>query len=274
MDFLALSYFSPNFQINLVLQNMKQNTLINQQFGATANAYLSSSVHAQGADLQRLSALATQLNSPFCLDLGCGAGHASFALAEGGAKVISYDLTAEMLEVVKTESLKRGINDLQVQQGPAEKLPFDNESFDLVTTRFSAHHWSNINAALREIKRVLKTRGTLIVIDVISPETPLFDTLLQSAEILRDASHVRDYRLSEWSEMLQAAGFKLPNTDQWKLTMEFASWVARMRTSELRVQTIRDLLEKASTEATTYFSIQKDFSFDIDVAWIETTIKT
>ncbi|WP_394779775.1 class I SAM-dependent methyltransferase, partial [Undibacterium sp.] len=174
---------------------MDQQGLVVQQFGSTAANYLSSTVHAQGQDLQRLAALATRLQARHSLDLGCGAGHASFALASAGTgNVTAYDLSDEMLQVVAAEAHRRGFANLDTRQGPVEKLPFADASFDLVTTRFSAHHWLDMGSAVAEMARVLKPGGTLVVIDVVAPETPLYDTVLQTVELLRDSSHVRDYR--------------------------------------------------------------------------------
>jgi ubiquinone/menaquinone biosynthesis C-methylase UbiE len=143
-----------------------------------------------------------------------------------------------------------------------------------VVTRFSAHHWPDVPAALREMRRVIKPQGALIIIDVVALESPLCDTLLQTVEILRDASHVRDYRASEWSAMLQQAGFAAPVVDGWGLTMEFASWVARMRTPELRVQAIRDVWAQAPQEAREAMRVQPDGSFDLSVAWLQTQPST
>ena len=253
---------------------MKQRSLAAEQFGASAHAYLSSSVHAQGTDLQRLTELSRRLDRPAALDLGCGAGHAGFAMAQGGARVTAYDLSAEMLAVVEGEVQRRGIHGMQTRQGPAEHLPFADATFDLVATRFSAHHWLDVSAAMREVRRVLRADGTLVVIDAIAPESPLLDTLLQTVEILRDASHVRDYRVSEWAALLQAAGFAAPESDTWTLPMEFATWVARMRTPELRVNAIRDVLARATEEARRHFRMQTDGSFNLDVAWMQTQPRT
>ena len=64
---------------------MEQQKLSGSRFGDAAERYLNSAVHAKGQDLERLSKL---VRGPIrALDLGCGAGHASFALASNGAHV-------------------------------------------------------------------------------------------------------------------------------------------------------------------------------------------
>jgi len=72
--------------------------VIADQFGSTAAAYLTSAVHAQGADLQDIAACARQYAQALILDMGCGGGHASFAVAPHARQVIAYDLSAGMLD--------------------------------------------------------------------------------------------------------------------------------------------------------------------------------
>lgn len=248
---------------------MKQNNLVSEQFGERAQAYLTSGVHATGADLERLAALTHQPACRQALDLGCGAGHTAFTMAKAGAKVIACDLSPKMLALVAHEAAQRSLANITTQQGPAEQLPFADAGFDLVATRFSAHHWSDVPAALSEVRRVLKPMGTLVVIDVIAAENPLFDTVLQTVEILGDPSHVRDYRVSEWRSMLHAAGFEIAESDTWTLPMEFTHWTAVKHTSEQRVEAIRDVLAKSSDEVRQYFKVQADSSFKLDVAWLK-----
>ncbi|MEO5935233.1 MAG: class I SAM-dependent methyltransferase, partial [Duganella sp.] len=232
---------------------MQQHAVVAQQFGPTASAYLTSAVHAQGADLGALRDLAAGLGTPLVLDLGCGAGHASFAVAPVARSVTAFDLSAEMLAVVTGAARERGLHNITTEQGNVASLPFADASFCMVVTRFSAHHWLDVPAALREVQRVLKPNGLLVVIDITAPEAPLHDTTLQAVELLRDGSHVRDYRPSEWSAMLQAAGFQPRRAGDWKLQMVFDEWTARMRTPAERVAAIRSLFDSAPRETRDYF---------------------
>src|SRR3984885_14651366 len=135
---------------------MDQQRISARQFGAKAASYLTSAVHATGADLERLKALAGQLRSKRALDLGCGAGHVSFALAHGGAqRVTAYDPSAEMLEVVAQVAAERGLEQvIDTCVGAAEVLPFEASTFDVIATRYSAHHWASGRGALAECARV------------------------------------------------------------------------------------------------------------------------
>jgi ubiquinone/menaquinone biosynthesis C-methylase UbiE len=244
---------------------MQQQAVVAQQFGNTASAYLTSTVHAQGADLAALRELAASMpRAPIVLDLGCGAGHASFAVAPVAESVTAFDLSAQMLEVVTGAARERGLANLATRQGDVGRLPFADASFCMVVTRFSAHHWFDVPAALREVKRVLKPRGLFVVIDITAPETALHDTTLQAVELLRDGSHVRDYRPSEWRTMLQDAGFACERAGDWKLEMKFDEWTARMRTPAERVAAIRSLFATAPEETRQYFAVQADCSFSID----------
>ncbi len=243
--------------------------VVSEQFGSTAAAYLTSTVHAQGADLQQLAACASRFPQGKALDVGCGAGHAAFAIAPHIGTVIAYDLATEMLDVVQHAATERGLKNLHVQQGSSERMPFADASFDLVCTRFSAHHWTRLPEALAEMARVLKPGGMCIVIDTASPEDVLSDTYLQSIELLRDTSHVRNRSLSSWRQLLDQAGLR-PTADQsWKLPLQFDTWVARMRTPAERVAAIKSLWDSAPSEVTTYFSLQADYSFSIDAILLE-----
>jgi SAM-dependent methyltransferase len=247
-----------------------QQELSARQFGTSAANYLTSPVHATGADLDRLRTVAVQRRPARVLDLGCGAGHASFALARGGARrITAYDPSSDMLAVVAQEAETRGYEGIETCAGAAEALPFESGTFDLVVTRYSAHHWASVPRALAECVRVTVPGGHLVVIDVIAPETPLFDTSLQVIEFLRDPSHVRNYRVSEWVAMQRAAGFCEPAVTRWKLLLEFGSWIARIGTSPARVAALQSVFAELPNEAHEYFQVGRELSFVTDSAWMD-----
>ena len=174
-----------------------------------------------------------------------------------------------MLEATAAEAKARCHGQIEICAGPAEQLPFPDASFDLVVTRYSAHHWLDVSGAVHEAARILKPGGTLVVIDVLAPENPLMDTVLQTVEILRDLSHVRDYRESEWRGMFEAANFASPGVHRWRLQMEFDSWVARIGTTPARVEALKVVLDELPSEARDYFAVRQDRSFDVDSGWLE-----
>ncbi len=242
---------------------------VSQQFSPNANQYLTSAVHAQGADLTKLGTLLEPYSQAVVVDLGCGAGHASFAAAKWVKKVVAYDLSAEMLAVVKHAAADKQLDNIEVQQGYAESLPFADESVDIVISRYSAHHWHDVGQALREVRRILKPRGKIIMMDVASPGHSVLDIHLQTIEKLRDTSHVRDYSTGEWLQKFNDAGLRIEELSSGKLHLEFTSWVARLQTPQHFVVAIRELQKVSSQEVIDYFSIQADGSFETDTVFIE-----
>lgn len=240
-----------------------------QQFGQQAAAYLTSQVHAKGQDLQQLQQLLHSYPQASLLDLGSGAGHVSFTAAPSVTRVIAYDLSAQMLQVVAQTAKQKGYHNICTEQGPAEQLPFTDNLFDIIVSRYSAHHWHDVGKALREAFRVLKKGGKLIIMDVVSPGHPVLDIWLQTVEALRDTSHVRDYTPGEWLTFISESGFLVEQLKQYKLTLTFDSWITRMRTPEVMVKAIRAYQLAASPDVNDYFALTADGSFTSDMMVIE-----
>jgi SAM-dependent methyltransferase len=256
----------------MMTQTKTHEALVGGQFGARAAAYLGSAVHAQGADLQALANLVQGQAHAHVLDLGCGAGHVSFRVASHVGEVVAYDLSPDMLDVVAQTATKRGLANVKTLQGVAETLPFPDADFDYVFSRFSAHHWCDRDVGLREVARVLKRGGTVVIIDSISPDMPLLDTYLQAVELLRDPSHVRSYSWSEWTAALARAGLIPIATSHFRLRMDFSVWTERMQTPKVQCDAIRALQRAMSETVTRKFNIDSDGSFDLDIAFIQATL--
>ena len=245
--------------------------LVDAQFGSRAGVYLTSAVHAQGADLDALAALAHALPEAHMLDLGCGAGHVSFAIARHVGSVVACDLSPEMLDVVARAAASRDLTNITTRQGVAEHLPFADGEFDGVLSRYSAHHWRDFDAGLHEAARVLKPGGIVGIVDSISHGPALYDTWLQAVELLRDPSHVRSRSRSEWEAAMVRAGLVPGVVQPFRVRLEFAVWIERMRTPPVRADAIRALQALASDSVTRHFAIEADGSFCIDVALFAAT---
>ncbi|PXV59136.1 Methyltransferase domain-containing protein [Dyella jiangningensis] len=243
-----------------------QQRFVADQYGPRAQDYVSSEVHRQGPDLDQIEAELHAMVPGRVLDLGCGGGHVTYRAAPLAREVVACDVTPDMLDAVRRTAVERGLDNVAVQAAPAERLPFDDDAFDVVVARYTTHHWHSRDAGLREARRVLKAGGRAIFIDVISPEHALLDSWLQTLELLRDVSHVRNYRASEWIAALAAAGFTVDGITRRRLPLRFPDWVARTRTPDAQVAAIRALQATAPDEVREHFAIADDGSFVLDTA--------
>jgi SAM-dependent methyltransferase len=249
--------------------NRSQQAMVDDQFGPRASAYVTSVVHASGADLDAIDDLAREASPPCALDLGSGGGHVAYRLAPHARRVIAADLSARMLVAVAETAAARGLANIETRVAAAERLPFPDQSFDLVASRFSAHHWASLDAGLKESRRVLRPDAPAIFVDIVSPGQPALDTHLQAIELLRDTSHVRDYTVAEWISALGRAGFTLRRLTTWRVAIDFASWIERMATPAPAVAAIQGLQAAASGATRDHFAILTDGSFELDAAMVE-----
>ena len=178
-------------------------------FAQRAAFYTTSAVHKDKAVLDRLVELAHVQPTDRVLDVATGTGHTAFAFAPHVREVIATDVTPEMLSEAEKLRSESGMRNVEFRIADAHDLPFDDESFDVVTCRRAAHHFVDIDRALREMRRVLRPGGRLVIDDRSVPEDDFADATLNRLDWLHDHSHVRQYRPSEWVHMMQEAGCKV-----------------------------------------------------------------
>ena len=250
---------------------------VQQRFGSVAANYRTSAVHAAGPDLDRMIALSSLGADARVLDAGCGAGHTAIAFASIASQVIACDFTPAMLRQAERLAAEQRATNVSAQLADVENLPFPSRSFDQVVTRYSAHHWLHPERALAEFRRLLKPGGLLLISDIMAREDYAQDTFLQAIELLRDPSHVRDYRICEWRAMLAGAGFASEVIMTFDLTLRFETWTRRMDTPAQNAAMIKTLFNGASRDIRRAFRAPArlggaDFDFAIPGAVIRAAI--
>ena len=176
-------------------------------FGQRAAYYTTSESHKDNIVLSRLVELARTRPDMHVLDVATGTGHTAFALAPYVSKVIATDITPEMLNEGRKMNDELQAANVIFEPADAHDLPFGNGTFDIVTCRRAAHHFKDIVRAIREMRRVLKAGGRLVIDDRSVPANDFIDATMNRLDKLHDRSHVREYRPAEWAHMLTDAAF-------------------------------------------------------------------
>jgi SAM-dependent methyltransferase len=176
-------------------------------FGARADLYTTSVAHTDQQVLGRMVEIASPRTEWHVLDIGTGTGHTAFAFSPHVCDVLGLDLTEEMLREARRLAKEKGTANVSFRTADVHHLPPElDASFDLVTCRRAAHHFSDITRALAEMARTLRPGGVLLIDDRSAPEDDWIDETMHRLDCLHDASHVRQYRASRWIELLEAAG--------------------------------------------------------------------
>lgn len=123
------------------------------------------------------------------VDVGTGAGALALALAPLVHEVVGVDRVPELLAKARERAAR--LPNVSFVEGDAERLPFDDFSFDLAATLRTLHHVARPEVVLAELVRVTRPGGRLLVIDQIAPDDPLAALAVDRFERARDPGHTR-----------------------------------------------------------------------------------
>ena len=138
---------------------------------------------------RRLVRLARVRPGDRALDVCCGTGDIAFELARRGAAVVGLDFNAAMLAVAQARGEKspggapttgepsafaRQLRTVQFLQGDAQRIPFPDDSFEIVTVGYGLRNLANWEGGLREMQRVAKAGGRLLALDFGQPDNVLW----------------------------------------------------------------------------------------------------
>ena len=112
---------------------------------------------------------------PQVLDVACGTGDMVVELTRQGCDVTGVDISEEMLAIAKrkTASANFQFSTFNFQLGNAEALPFADGEFDAVTCVFGVRNFVHLEQGLGEMLRVLKPGGTMVILELATPDSPL-----------------------------------------------------------------------------------------------------
>jgi ubiquinone/menaquinone biosynthesis C-methylase UbiE len=177
------------------------------QFDRQSDRYGKTHILANTTDVsEALSGIAANGRA---LDVATGGGHTALCLARMGWNVTAGDISAKMLANASQLLRDEGFA-LETRQFPAERIPYADATFELVTTRVAPHHFSSPEKYVGEVVRILKPGGHFLLIDGTVPDAdPETEEWLHRVEKWRDPSHGRFLSRAAWEALVRKAGLDI-----------------------------------------------------------------
>ena len=214
---------------------------IRHEFTRQADTMSAAAVFTDQDILARIRDAAGLTPASRVLDLACGPGIVTAALAPYAGAVTALDLTPAMVARARQRSLDDGLDNVHCALGLAEGLPFADDSFDVIVNRSALHHFPHPEAALAEMARVLRPAGRLVISDVVSSDAAEESALHNALEVLRDPSHVRMLPRSELTGILQGHGLREVASLAWTNHRGFDEWL-RITNAPERIAPLRAVM--------------------------------
>lgn len=220
--------------------------LVQQQFGAHASGYVTSTAHAGGSTLTRLVEEVNPQPGGRALDIATGGGHTALALAARGAWTVAADLTRPMLHAARAHIRTQApAGPVTYAQLDAERLPFASDRFDAVTCRIAPHHFPDVAGFVAEAARVTRPGGLVAVVDQLTPGDPRAARYVNAYERLRDPSHVWAYNRVEWEGFFRGAGLTITHYEEFDTHHDLTTWAERMGCDGPTTLRLRAMLQQA-----------------------------
>ncbi len=226
---------------------------VRKNFGLRASNYRLSTTHGNPVDLERMVNLLQPHPGAIALDVATGGGHTAIALAKCVNKVVAIDITPEMLAEAEVASKQSDINNIVFQMQDVHNLNFSDGQFDIVVSRFAAHHFFNVKKAIREMCRVLRPGGKFYVLDCSVVDGDETEEEINRIELLRDSSHQCLYSPRQWNHVLEGLPLIIQLTVFIKENYELPQWFDRIGTNYSNRQEIFRILKNLSEASKVFY---------------------
>ncbi len=205
--------------------------------------------HKAGRELELVVEFAAPMGYERVLDIGAGAGHTALALAPYVQSVVVTDPVEGMLAAARRVFAGVGVRNADFLYASAERLPFNDSSFEIVTSRLAAHHFDDVAKAMHEIARVLRPGGRFIFVDTMAPSDDESARFQDEVETLRDPTHRRIYTREQWIGFSEGAGLHVEKVDVVQKSHPFEPWLERGGQDMATMQRVRERFVNAPASA-------------------------
>lgn len=221
-----------------------QDEAIREEFTYQARSFGQSPAMTSAQTLDALAEMAPGDRTAQWLEVACGPGLISRALASRVGSVTGIDLTPAMVEEARRGARSARIDNVSFTVGDATSLTYPDGSFDGAITRFSFHHIPSPDRVLNEMARVVRPGGAIVVGDQLTDDDAMRAAWHQEIERLRDPTHWASLRLSRLHEMGAEAGLRLEEEKLVQTDIDFEEWLGRGSGGPARAALIDRLLEQ------------------------------
>lgn len=219
--------------------------VIQREFSKQAEAFSCSREMREKGGLQILPGLAEIKPHHRVLDIACGPGFVALEFAKHGRKVVGVDLTREMVKRARALARQEKAKNIAFRRADADRLPFSAGSFHRVVTRASFHHFTEPERVLREMVRVMKKGGRILISDNTSKDDPAKGYVHNLIEKLRDPSHVEMLPPKKWRALFKACGLKVLRQRKLIEPRDAEDWMRLTRTPPAVKRKIRRFFLKS-----------------------------
>ena len=187
-------------------KSFKEKTLYNKQ--------------TQDSDhLERIIEILNIKDKDEILDLGTGSGYLAFRIAKENTscKVTGLDIVEKALEEDRNRARELGMSNISFVSYKGNEFPFENNSFNIVTTRYALHHFPKIKDTFSEVARVLKEEGFFFISDP-TPNKEDIERFVDDYMRMKKDGHIKYYTKEEYESLASEAGFSLVNSFETEIT--------------------------------------------------------
>lgn len=218
---------------------------IQKQFNRQAKDYAQTNQAKDVRAMAGLVRLTKTSKASQTLDVACGPGRLTMAFANHAKQATGLDVTENLLSIGRAEAAKLEIDNITFTYGSALEIPFDNETFDTVSCRAAFHHFAEPEQVLKEMARVVKPGGEILIADILGNEDATKAAHHDALEQLCDPTHVRCLSKSGFQSLFGATGLDVTSSRFGSMDYEVEQWLIHGGPTEAQKEEIRSRFKQS-----------------------------